>query len=273
MPALAERRIISNKPPVYVQQLPSNQTKTPKKKKKGKRSKLKKQYISSSLVNLNSENTFRADTSESNSQINHLYRPMTQSIIESKTSLTKLPLLLGKSRTPTPTPSLSCQSSMSCTPRSSIGCRLPITLPLSKQPGAHERRKKLPILAAIKPENERAEKERFMRANFNYNPLFVYRFPADADVLERLGKPSDKYMKQVSFWCCYFYAQNFIPFSLTEVLPTSLSQGSLCFSKTTGYVQWFKEYWTVVTCCCVVLKVPLPILCTNGGPWCVPCIP
>lgn len=202
MPALTERRNLLNKPPVYVQQLTSNQAKTPKKKKKGKRSKYKKQYLSSSLINLNSGNNFKADTSESNCQIRQLYRPMTQSVTDNQTSLTKLPQLLGKSRTPTPTPSLSCQSNQSCTPRSSIGCRLPITLPLSKQPGAHERRKKLPILAAIKPENERAERDRFMRANFNYNPLFAYRFPADAEVLERLGKPSDKYLKHVSFQLC-----------------------------------------------------------------------
>lgn len=203
MPVLTEKRHLMNKPPLYVQQVSTNQLKTGvlKRKKKGKKSKLKKQCftISSSLNSLENEDQFKAAASESNFNIKHIYRPMAQSNIERKTSsLTKLPQLTGKSRTPTPTHSLSCQSSASCTPRSSLGCRLPITLPLNKQPGAHERRKKVPILVAIKPENERAEKERFMRANFNYNPLFVYRFPADEETLERLGKPSDKYMKHVS---------------------------------------------------------------------------
>lgn len=188
---LAERRNVSNKPPVYVQPVP-------KKKKKGKKLKYRKQYLSSSVINLNTDGNFRAEHSESNFNMRQIYRPVAQSTYENKSTLTKFPQLPGKSRTPTPTPSLSCHSSQSCTPRSSIGCRLPVTLPLSKQPGAHERRKKVPILSAIKPENERAERERFMRANFNYNPLFVYKFPADSDVLERLSKPSDKYMKQVS---------------------------------------------------------------------------
>ena len=204
MPVLSERKGVVDKPPIYVQQVPSNQVKSgsPKKKRKGKKSKFRKQYLSSSLINLSNENSFKAEESESNCQIRHIYRPMTQLNTDRSPILTRLPQLLGRlrSRTPTPTPSLSCASSSSCTPRSSIGCRLPVTLPINKQPESHERRKKLPILAAIKPENERAEKDRFLRANYNYNPLFVYRFPADAEVLERLGKPSDKYMKHVSFF-------------------------------------------------------------------------
>ncbi|XP_067652132.1 putative tyrosine carboxypeptidase MATCAP2 [Haliotis asinina] len=77
-----------------------------------------------------------------------------------------------------------------------------LSSPNPRQPGqvvssqAHERRKKVPLLAAIKPENERAEKDRFMRANFNYNPLFIYRTPAEPEVLSRFTNPSDKYMSQ-----------------------------------------------------------------------------
>ncbi|XP_076449561.1 microtubule-associated tyrosine carboxypeptidase 1-like [Babylonia areolata] len=58
----------------------------------------------------------------------------------------------------------------------------------------YERRKKLPLLAAIKPENEKAERDRFMRANFNYNPHFVYRCPADEETIERFNSPSDRYL-------------------------------------------------------------------------------
>ncbi|KAK7498843.1 hypothetical protein BaRGS_00009935 [Batillaria attramentaria] len=57
-----------------------------------------------------------------------------------------------------------------------------------------ERRKKLPLLAAIKPENEKSECERFMRANFNYNPFFLYRNPADEEMMERFSTPSDQYL-------------------------------------------------------------------------------
>lgn len=58
----------------------------------------------------------------------------------------------------------------------------------------NERKKKLPLLVAIKPENERSEKERFMRASFNYNPYFVYRGVADDDVMDKFRDPSDKYL-------------------------------------------------------------------------------
>ena len=70
---------------------------------------------------------------------------------------------------------------------------------LAGQP--HERRKKLPLLAAIKPENEKSEKDRFMRAGFNYNPYFIYRCPADEEAMERFNTPSDRYLHIVSrFW-------------------------------------------------------------------------
>jgi hypothetical protein len=63
---------------------------------------------------------------------------------------------------------------------------------------ANEYKKKLPLLSAIKPENEKAEKERFMRAGFNYNPYFVYRSPADEESMERFNTPSDQYLHIVS---------------------------------------------------------------------------
>ena len=63
---------------------------------------------------------------------------------------------------------------------------------------ACERRKKLPLLVAIKPENEKSEKERFMRANFNYNPFFLYRGAVDDDVMDKFRVPSDRYISQVS---------------------------------------------------------------------------
>lgn len=58
-----------------------------------------------------------------------------------------------------------------------------------------ERRKKLPLLSAIKPDNEKSEKERFMRTGFSYNPLFVYRCPADEDLMERFTTPSNHYLR------------------------------------------------------------------------------
>lgn len=71
------------------------------------------------------------------------------------------------------------------------------SLPESSQPTCSERRKKIPLLAAIKPANEKAEKERFLRANCQYNPYFVYKFPADLDVLEKVSVASDKFLPQV----------------------------------------------------------------------------
>ena len=66
----------------------------------------------------------------------------------------------------------------------------------------NEKKKKLPLLVAIKPENERSEKERFMRASFNYNPYFVYKGVADDDIMDKFRDPSDKYLSQVK---TYFY--------------------------------------------------------------------
>ncbi|OWF52391.1 uncharacterized protein KIAA0895-like [Mizuhopecten yessoensis] len=69
-------------------------------------------------------------------------------------------------------------------------------LPESSQPTSSERRKKVSLLAAIKPANEKAEKERFLRAKCQYNPYFIYKFPADAEVLERVSMASDKLLPQ-----------------------------------------------------------------------------
>lgn len=77
--------------------------------------------------------------------------------------------------------------------------RTPPNLSLNSVPTACERRKKLPLLAAIKPDNEKAEKERFMRANFQYNPYFVYKFPAEPEVLEKCSQPSDRFINEVRF--------------------------------------------------------------------------
>ncbi|XP_052251711.1 putative tyrosine carboxypeptidase MATCAP2 isoform X2 [Dreissena polymorpha] len=172
-----------------------------KRRKKSKKMKFRRQFVSmTSLIQLdnNSNNTeqtsagkFKADSSESNLFIRDLYKPARQIDCESA-SMPKLPQLSYKCSTPTPSVSSTrtCDSSL----RSSIGCRLPVTLPASLQPAAHERRKKLPLLAAIKPENEKSERDRFIRSNFNYNPVFIYRFPAEEDILDKLGKPSDKYL-------------------------------------------------------------------------------
>ncbi|WAR12875.1 K0895-like protein [Mya arenaria] len=214
MSVLVDRKNLQNKPPICIQSLktPPSKIGTPKRKKKNKRIKLRRTCVSmSSIVQLDNENNnnnrysntnsreslhrnFCAETSQSNSFIRHLYQPMRSTDSESSASTTRLPKLPSKCSTPTP--SLTSQSSRTIdgTPRSSVGCRLPVTLPANLQPGAHERRRKLPILAAIKPENEKSERDRFIRANFNYNPFFIYKFPADAEALERFGKPSDKYM-------------------------------------------------------------------------------
>ncbi|KAL3859923.1 hypothetical protein ACJMK2_010106 [Sinanodonta woodiana] len=137
-----------------------------KRNKKSQKYKLRKHYVSmTSIIQLESEDI----------NLNSLKRTDSD-----RSMCTKLPVLHTRSPTPLSLPP----------------SRLANPLPQHLIPGAHERRKKLPILSAIKPENERSERERFMRANYNYNPLFLYRFPADLDILERMGKPSDKYMTQ-----------------------------------------------------------------------------
>lgn len=109
-------------------------------------------------------------------------------------SSTKLPFIY--SRTP-PSPRL-------LTPLN----RSPPALSVNSVPTACERRKKLPLLAAIKPDNEKAEKERFMRANFLYNPYFVYKFPAEPEVLEKCSQPSDRFINEVTnfIFCLLVYS-------------------------------------------------------------------
>lgn len=70
-----------------------------------------------------------------------------------------------------------------------------LNIPVSLQDKVSDKKKKLPLLVAIKPENERIERERFMRASFNYNPYFVYR--GYAEEIEKYRDPSDKYIPQV----------------------------------------------------------------------------
>ncbi len=65
----------------------------------------------------------------------------------------------------------------------------------------------MPLLVAIKPENERTEKERFLRASFNYNPLFLYRSPAEPEALGRFVNPSDKYISQVSIYMAVIFVK------------------------------------------------------------------
>lgn len=203
---MPDKKMMPNRTPIYTQPMTINPPKTTsfKKRKKGKRAKISRQCNSMiSLTHLENEvpagfkhsksMMFNVENPESNGNIKEIYRPLRQVQSEhSLLSLTKLPQLLK----PSAASSQSNLSSQSCTPRSALSSRQPVTLPANLQPGAHERRKKLPILAAIKPENEKTERDRFMRANYNYNPLFIYRFPADADALERLGQPSDKYLSQ-----------------------------------------------------------------------------
>ncbi|PVD20897.1 hypothetical protein C0Q70_19060 [Pomacea canaliculata] len=76
--------------------------------------------------------------------------------------------------------------SMLCLPRSRY-MRL-------QQP--HEYKMKLPLLVSITPENEKSERDRFMRANFNYNPFFVYRCAADERMMEKFNTPSDYHLKK-----------------------------------------------------------------------------
>ncbi|ESO91061.1 hypothetical protein LOTGIDRAFT_122331 [Lottia gigantea] len=68
--------------------------------------------------------------------------------------------------------------------------------PIPPPRAPNERRKKVPLLTAIKPENEKTERERFMRAHFIYNPFFIYRYPAEISVIEKYNQPSDRYMFQ-----------------------------------------------------------------------------
>ena len=95
-------------------------------------------------------------------------------------------------------PSISREYPIHVSPRLTTPLRAPPTMYREILPTACDRRKKMPLLNAIKPENEKAEKERFFRANYNYNPYFIYRFPAPPEVLERISTPSDRFLNVVS---------------------------------------------------------------------------
>lgn len=200
MPVLSERRIIESSENVSKTKLSlslpqANQKKNTRKKKKGPRLKLRKQFVSfASIIEIEKE-------VEDNLKKSLFELSMKSSVNKSSkprqaegSGGTKLPVL---QKSPSVSNgSFSISSGPSNTPRSMSSYRVPLSLPASLQPGAFERRKKLPLLSAIKPDNEKSERERFIRANFNYNPLFIYRFPAEPELLSKLGTPSDKYLKQ-----------------------------------------------------------------------------
>ena len=58
------------------------------------------------------------------------------------------------------------------------------------------------LLTAIKPTNQDSEKERFMRANFHYNPQFLYQYEIPTNLLAKFDTPSDRYLTQVSVVYC-----------------------------------------------------------------------
>lgn len=202
MPVLSAKRHYENadifsKSQVSLTLPSASQKKLTRKKKKGPRLKFRKQFISfASIIEIEKE----VDDNPKQSLFE-----MSMRCTEERSSMkprqsqserlagTKLPTL--QRSTSTTNGSSSLTSGPSNTPRVMSGYRVPLTLPANLQPGAFERRKKLPLLSAIKPENEKSERDRFIRANFNYNPLFIYRFPAEPELLSRLGTPSDKYLK------------------------------------------------------------------------------
>ena len=200
MPVLSEKRS-DNSEKLTVSFPLASQKKNSRKKKKGPKLKFKKQFVSfSSIIELEKEvddtlkepGLFEFSMKDANSKCSSKQR---QSQSE-KLGGTKLPSLL---KSPSPNNGSSSLSlGTSNTPRTMSAYRVPMSLPMNSQLSPFERRKKLPLLSAIKPENERSERERFIRANFNYNPLFIYRFPAEPELLERLGTPSDRYLKHVS---------------------------------------------------------------------------
>ena len=178
----------------------SSQKKLTRKKKKGPRLKFRKQFISfASILEIEREvdDNLKKSLFEMSMRCSEDRSSVKPRQSQSERFVgTKLPTLSRSTSTTNGSSSLS--SGPSNTPRVMSGYRVPLTLPANLQPGAFERRKKLPLLSAIKPENEKSERDRFIRANFNYNPLFIYRFPAEPELLSKLGKPSDKYLKHVS---------------------------------------------------------------------------
>ena len=58
--------------------------------------------------------------------------------------------------------------------------------------------RRVPILIAIKPENQETEKERFMKSNYHANPQFAYKHPIHAATMERMSQPSNFLLPLVS---------------------------------------------------------------------------
>lgn len=202
MPVLSERRPTESsenfsKTKISLSFSQANPKKNNRKKKKGPRLKFRKQFVSfASIIEIEKEVEDNLKKS--------LFEMSMKSNDSKYSAKPKQPQTekLGSTKLPTLQKSVSLNNGGSTissgpanTPRSMSGYRVPLTLPANLQPGAYERRKRLPLLSAIKPENERSERERFIRANFNYNPLFIYRFPAEPELLLKLGTPSDKYLK------------------------------------------------------------------------------
>ncbi|XP_054696237.1 microtubule-associated tyrosine carboxypeptidase 1 isoform X2 [Grus americana] len=53
------------------------------------------------------------------------------------------------------------------------------------------------LLVALRPRNMEAERERFFRASFAYDPQFEYAEPVPAAVLDKYGAASDRFVAQV----------------------------------------------------------------------------
>ena len=196
MPVLSEKKI-DNTEKLYLTFPQASPKKNSKKKKKGPKLKFRKQFVSfSSIIELEKEVEDNLKKSLIEFNMKNASNRTSSKPRQSQSEKFSGPRLPSLSKT---SPSSCASSSMvnSNTPRAMSAYRVPLSLPLGLQPGPFERRKKLPLLSAIKPENERSERERFIRSNFNYNPLFIYRFPAEPELLERLGTPSDKYLKHV----------------------------------------------------------------------------
>ena len=98
--------------------------------------------------------------------------------------------------------------------RSSV--MVPVVVRLTKTPSAPDiyrsssrasissndgRRKQLPLYMAIKPENQKLEKEKFFRSNFSYSPNFLYAAPASDSQLQKYSRASDRLLHLVSLNC------------------------------------------------------------------------
>ncbi|XP_074007857.1 microtubule-associated tyrosine carboxypeptidase 1 [Numenius arquata] len=62
--------------------------------------------------------------------------------------------------------------------------------------GGGEERRSPCLLVALRPRNVEAERERFFRASFAYDPQFEYAEPVPAAVLDKYGAASDRFVEQ-----------------------------------------------------------------------------